>query len=180
MKKTILLIAGLLTFAILATGCLGQTDTPADQPEEFEATTTQEQLDTDIVVKAVTETNTELCETIESEEQKNECIVRVEDQIILEQAEDEIDLDLCKDISRSSTKDQCEILVRLLIDEENERAELAKFYEEIDAQITEDGEALKKATGGSGLPTPEDCEVIQNPGFKEGCLSIANSGLENE
>lgn len=190
MKKTILFVAGLLTFAILATACTGpavdtpaneqldetteQLVTPDDGGEGFVPKTAQEQLDVDTLVKAVQTRNEDLCKTIENEIQKDDCLVRVNDQLLLEKAQEEIDKSLCGEITRASVEEQCETLVEVVIEKENERIELEKFYEDINTQIEEDGEALKKATGG-GKPTVEDCGVIKNVEFKEGCLALAEA-----
>ncbi len=171
MKKTILLIAGLLMFAVLATGCLGgtPTDTPADTQEEFEATTAQEQLDTDIVIEAVKKKNSDLCKTVENGDQKQECLSLVQDKILIDQAKEEMDLDLCGDISRSNTKEQCEILVQELIEKEKVAEELRKKNEETDEQREKDIEYLDSIDFRD--ITPEHCEKVVNEDLKEGCLA---------
>ncbi len=163
MKKTIILIAGLLTLAFLATGCLSQTDTQ----EEFTAITTQEQLDTEIVVKAVKKKNIELCETIENQEQKNDCITRVNDQILLDQAEEEINIGLCEEISRSNTIEQCKIFVQELIDKEKAEEEMRKAEEEMNNQRKIDLDYMNSIEDKD--LTLEHCENVVDEELKEAC-----------
>ena len=110
MKKTTILIAGLLVFAFLATACGQKTETPEETQEEA------------VNGSAV-----------------------IPDQEELDEAEE----------------------ARLEAEEE-----MLKFYEETDEQRAAEEDLLNELVSDKQLKA-EDCEVLEDPEFKAGCLAVA-------
>jgi hypothetical protein len=183
MKKTILLIAGLLMFAFLATGCLGGTDAPVttDQPvdeveetgeiaetDEFVPSTAQEKLDIDTLVLAVQSKNPELCKTIENDVQKEDCITKIEDQIIMEEASEELDSSKCNKISDGNAKDRCEIIVSGEIKIAKEKEEIEKEQDELHEKKEEDNKNLNAILKDRVLEE-NDCDDFITTEYQEAC-----------
>jgi hypothetical protein len=177
MKKTILLIAGLLMFAFLATGCLGGTEVKDE--EAFNPETLQEQLDIATALDAIQLSEPELCETIGNEEQKEECLQRIEYNETLKIARDNVDIKKCDEIDDANTKDKCEILVQKELDGIAKEVELQKELEEKQKiedemnKIREEDEAKLNELLQGSRPTAEDCEILIDQELKESCLGAA-------
>lgn len=177
MKKTILLIAGLLLFTSLATGCLGGTEeTPTDSQDEsmesFTPSTAGEMLDNEVVVKAVQTKSKELCNTLESADQKDNCIIKIDDQIIYESAMANLDLDECDTIQQAGKKEQCEIIVQQEIESSEAEEERLKEIEKIDEVRDAEMDTLDELVTREDLKAG-DCEVLKDPEFKAGCIEVA-------
>lgn len=184
MKKTIIFIAGLLALTFIATACVSSTETPTETPTEQpetadtatempEATTLQEQLDIGTIVEAVNTENRELCDTVESAEQKDKCYTKVDDQIILNEAVEAVNKSKCKGIVEDNTKEKCEIYVQEKIDEQEEAAELEQYFAELDEELDADEKKLDEILKDQPF-TAEACEVIENPDFKQDCIEAAS------
>lgn len=166
MKKTIIFITGLLTFAILATACTTPT---ADDQESTQTAVIQEQLDSTTVIEAIESKNKDLCNTVENEELKNDCLIKVDDRIILDEVRESGEIEKCSEIQQESTKEKCEIIANEKIEKMKEAEIIEKENTERDLQLAEDERALEEITQGE-IPTAEDCEVIKDPEYKAGCL----------
>ncbi len=149
MKKTIIFI---FAFSLIATGC-----SLTKENQSFTSDTVDEKLDESTVINAVETMNIDLCNTIKNEDQKFYCKGKVNDQILMSQAETEVSLDLCSEIVDADTKSKCEILVNEKISQQ-EKAEELKADQEKLAEI-EQGDDVEKCNEIEDLSLKNQCET---------------------
>ena len=153
MKKilTFIVLAPLLLITLNGCGLFG--DDEGDK--EFTPATAQEQLDASTVVKAVELKNLELCGTIENKAQKDSCLTKVADQLVLDEAVADADADKCGDIAEKLTKEKCVLLA--------EEAFTKTNYQEVVTEQQGEIESIVEAGDISG------CAALADPNFKKQC-----------
>lgn len=142
----------------ILSACIGTNTQIAE--DQFQAVTAQEQLDTNTVVQAVQSGNIELCETVTNENQKTECKMKVEDQIIFNEAIGNMSLEKCDGIKEENTKEKCKIIIKDSIEKEELKAEEL-------GSLQEQNELSSKFIKEDNL---EGCESVEVENFKKDCI----------
>lgn len=180
MKKILTFWAILIPFSIFANACVFNNENKSFTPE-----TLDEKLDENTIIDAVETMDIALCSTIKNEEQKVYCEKKVNDQILMSQAEMEVNIDKCSRIIDEDTKARCEILVNTQLSNQEMDAKLKEEQDKL-AEIEKEGNVekcqeiedlglknqcetniyLKKARD---LKDPQYCDKIMDEGLQEMC-----------
>jgi len=145
MKKTLfaLVVIAILSLAGCSTG------------PETQNTSVEAELNKDTIVTAVRTKNLELCGTLNNDQQKQECITKVNDAVELETTLASGEIDGCKKIQEESTKDQCEILIK------DQQKEAQKYEDEL-----KENEKVNEIVSSGDV---EDCKEITDANFRKQC-----------
>lgn len=154
MKKLIILT---LT-ALSLTACQAKPAVETTlQYKDFAPETAQEQLDEDTLVFAVKSENRALCATLMNPTQKDNCVLKINDQSFLKKARENADKKFCSAIKEPVTKTQCELIVEDIL-ADMKVAEEAEKEQEV-AQELADKKDLKGCKGLKDKNLQEQCEV---------------------
>lgn len=133
MKKVLI-----LTAAVALTACQsGPAVESNNSLHNFVPETAEEKLNEDLIVEAVRTQNSGLCETIEVETQKNNCLIKVRDRELLESARLKAELKICNGIKEASTKKQCELVVEDVLADRETQENIQKEVESMQGFVDE-------------------------------------------